>query len=143
MISATTTTRVACWAEKKGKKAYTYFFSRVQTVRIAPGRDDVGPSPAGATHTAEISFAWNNPKGQPAQTWNEIDLKLADQMSSYWVNFAKTGDPNAPGLPRWGAYKPNGGGQVMELGKEISLRAELHRDRYEFFDALYRKLSSQ
>ena len=36
-------------------------------------------------------------------------------------------------------YKPNGGGQVMELGKEIGLRAELHRDRYGFFDALYRK----
>ena len=48
-----------------------------------------------------------------------------------------------PGLPQWGAYKPNGGGQVMELGKEIGLRAELHRDRYEFFDALYRKLVPQ
>src|SRR4029077_8985832 len=47
---------------KKGKKAYTYFFSRVQTVRLVPG-NEVGPSPAGATHTAEISFAWNNPKG--------------------------------------------------------------------------------
>jgi hypothetical protein len=40
-------------------------------------------------------------------------------MSSYWVNFAKIGEPNLPGLPQWGAYKPNGGGMVMELGTEI------------------------
>jgi hypothetical protein len=30
---------------------------------------------------------------------------------------------------------------VMELGKQIGLQSELHRDRYEFFDAYYRKVS--
>jgi len=35
------------------------------------------------------------------------------------------------------------GGQVMELGKEMSQRAEPHRERYEFFDALYRKAAVQ
>ena len=71
----------------KGKKAYAYFFSHVQNVNGQP-------SPQGATHTAEISFAWNNPKGQATQTWNDVDMKLADQMSSYWVNFITKGDPN-------------------------------------------------
>jgi hypothetical protein len=42
-------------------------------------------------------------------------------------------------LPQWRAYKPGGGGQVMELGKLIGLHAELNRDRYEFFDAWYQK----
>src|SRR6202171_4802375 len=78
----------------KGKKAYTYFFTRIQTVNGQP-------SPQGATHTAEISFAWNNPKGQTNQTWNDIDLTLADQMSSYWVNFMTKGDPNGNSLPLW------------------------------------------
>src|SRR5215467_473905 len=43
----------------KGKKAYTYFFSHVQTVVVPPDREHGVPSAAGATHTAEISFAWN------------------------------------------------------------------------------------
>ena len=74
----------------KGKKAYTYYFTHIQNVNGQP-------SPQGATHTAEISFAWNNPKGQASQTWNDVDLKLADQMSSYWVNFITKGDPTAAG----------------------------------------------
>ena len=81
-------------AGEAGKKAYTYFFTRIPTVNGQP-------SPQGATHTAEISFAWNNPKGQPTQTWNDVDTKLADQMSSYWVNFITKGDPNGSGLPQW------------------------------------------
>ncbi|MCH7703793.1 MAG: carboxylesterase family protein, partial [Planctomycetes bacterium] len=34
-----------------------------------------------------------------------IDRALARTMSAYWVNFATTGDPNGPGLPKWPAYE--------------------------------------
>ncbi len=83
---------------KEGKKAYTYYFSHVQKMNGQP-------SPQGATHTSEISFAWNNPKGQATQTWDEADTKLADQMSSYWVNFISSSDPNGKGLPEWPRFK--------------------------------------
>jgi para-nitrobenzyl esterase len=116
-----------------GKKAYTYFFTRIQTVNGQP-------SPQGATHTAEISFAWNNPKGQPTQTWNDIDTKLADQMSSYWVNFITKGDPNGGGLPQWPAYKDLATSRVMVLGDTPEPEAAPPAAKLAFYQAAYQRL---
>jgi para-nitrobenzyl esterase len=46
--------------------------------------------------------------------WTDTDRKLADAMSSYWVNFAETGDPNGKGLPLWPAF-----GTTAERGIEF------------------------
>jgi para-nitrobenzyl esterase len=37
----------------------------------------------------------------PTWDWGPADRRLAAQMAAYWTNFAKTGDPNGPGLPAW------------------------------------------
>jgi para-nitrobenzyl esterase len=117
----------------KGKKAYTYFFSHIQTVNGQP-------SPQGATHTAEISFAWNNPKGQPTQTWNDVDVRVADQMSSYWVNFISKGDPNGSGLPHWPEFKTVSKDRVMVFADAPQVEPAAPAPKLAFYAAAFQRL---
>jgi len=124
------------WAaaqEKLGKKGYTYFFTHIQNVNGVP-------SPQGATHTAEISFAWNNPKGQANQTWTDVDARVADQMSSYWVNFITKGDPNGSGLPEWPRYKDLNSSKVMVIGDTPQVEAAPPVAKLTFFQAAYQRM---
>ena len=56
-------------------------------------------------------------------------------MSSYWTNFAKTGDPNGAGLPKWDAYSGKTEYEVMHLNNSPHSAPDRHRGRYEFLDS--------
>ena len=102
--------------------------------------DDAPPQPAGeeshgAYHSAEIEFVFGAlaSKNLP---WRPQDNALSDLMSTYWSNFAKTGDPNGPDLPKWPVYNAQTDYQVMHLDATSQAEPDAHRARYLFLDSL-------
>ena len=62
----------------------------------------------------EIPFVFNNISRCEEMTGGgKVAYALADKMSSAWINFAKTGNPNAKGLPEWPAYTPQNGATMI------------------------------
>ena len=125
------------WARmqtKTGKsKVYLYYFSRVPP----------GPESAryGAYHASEISYVFHN-LDKSTRPWEDTDRKLSDAMSSYWVNFASTGDPNGKGLPKWPAYQQKTD-VAMGLGDKIAPLATPHKAALDFLDEYFAKQRGQ
>jgi para-nitrobenzyl esterase len=124
------------WAQLQGKhlknRSYLYFFTRVPPV--VEGR----PS-RGATHTAELAYMFNNLL--PGTPWTDLDRKLADTMSSYWVNFAANGNPNGKGLPEWPVYSEKAA-QAMVLGDTVSVGTGVNPAILAFYDSYYKTLGA-
>ncbi|MFJ5362422.1 carboxylesterase family protein [Pectobacterium sp. CHL-2024] len=57
-----------------------------------------------AVHASEIPYVFNTVTARYGEKTTLQDRAVAQQMNQYWVNFARTGNPNASGLPTWNAY---------------------------------------
>jgi para-nitrobenzyl esterase len=118
------------WARlqsKTGKgKVYVYYFSHRPPYPNAPQFKDWG-----AAHGGEISFVFGN--FSAAMPAGAADLKVVDEVSSYWTNFAKTGDPNHAGLPAWPAFT-DANQQVMDLNDPSKAVPIPHLDQLKVLD---------
>jgi para-nitrobenzyl esterase len=76
----------------------------------------------GTFHASDISFVFDNAEVCDHYSGMHPEaLVLAKRMSAAWVNFARTGNPNHPGLPHWPAYVP-GEGATMIFNSQCSVR---------------------
>jgi para-nitrobenzyl esterase len=124
-------------AAKANPKAFQYYFTRVNGVGRRIGW--------GSFHASEIPYVFgtlpDSPYGtaptafgnfQPdADSYNDVDARLAATMSAQWVQFAKTGDPNGPGLPQWPRFSASRE-TYLELGDRIAAGESLRKKQLDF-----------
>jgi len=87
--------------------AYLYLLTWIQTGK---------PASLGAHHGEELPFLDD---AYPS-VWgaSDGDRAFGEILRTYWSNFAKTGDPNSPGLPKWPIFDP-ASEDVFSLGQKI------------------------
>lgn len=111
------------------KNIYVYNFNRALPAHTPETQ-------FGAFHSGEIVYAYNNLHTLD-RPWEAVDQQIADVMSSYWVNFAKTGNPNGKGLPPWPAYDPDKD-EVMILDKTIKVMPLPDKKQMAFWEKYYK-----
>jgi para-nitrobenzyl esterase len=94
---------------KLSGKVYTYFFDRAIPWPEHPEY--------GAFHTSEVPYVFGNLE-LTRHPFEPVDQKVSDAVSSYWMNFAASGDPNGKSLANWPAYTPDAH-KTMELGVKM------------------------
>jgi para-nitrobenzyl esterase len=112
-------------ADRKTSDApvYRYHFE----LRATPSKFHEGTF---AFHSDDIEYVFGTLDTRPGWDVRPEDRKLSDEMMSYWTNFAKTGDPNGPGLPDWPKYGKDD--EVLHLDATITASPDTLRPRYEF-----------
>lgn len=86
----------------------------------------------GAFHTSEVPFVlhtlhtWNRP-------WQAQNREIENVFSSYWVNFAKTGNPNAADLPEWPVYKKESG-KILVVNDKIASKEAFLKKEFDFLE---------
>lgn len=87
---------VADEMHRHGQPAYVYQFAHL-------GSSTRGGQP-GAAHSDDVPYLFTQLGITQSPAPDQDDLALGETMRAYWTNFARSGNPNGPGLPTWPQY---------------------------------------
>jgi para-nitrobenzyl esterase len=115
------------WAllQNKNSPAETFLY---QFTRKPPATGD--QRRFGAYHTAEIGYALHN-LDSIQREWEPVDFKLEKEMSSYWVQFVKTGNPSPNNLPYWKNFS-NRNPDCIIFGDSLVVKSLPGKDALDF-----------
>jgi para-nitrobenzyl esterase len=134
-------TRSVLLAMAHASRAYWYEFTRMDPVSLK--FKTFGP-----VHGAEMGYVFGDLSkslyaGTPllpgkVEGFDDTDRALSKAMSGAWIAFAKTGNPNGPGLPRWPAVDPRAP-RLLQYGDEIRTVDAMRAEQMEFLKEYYAK----
>jgi para-nitrobenzyl esterase len=117
LIGACPVGAVASLTSATGQRVFVYRFDR-----SIPGK---GEAELGAFHSLEVPYVFGSLQDKEWQ-WlpsTTDDASLSGLLQTYWSNFAKTGDPNAAGLPSWPAWS-DVNKEFLLVNKDASVTAQ-------------------
>jgi len=112
---------VAQSMERKQSRAYLYQFIRLPDTATA--------RKFGVHHGAELAYIFGNMS--ESDGYNDTDRVLSNQMMDYWVNFARTGNPNGQNIVYWPAYKSKSDIN-LEFSDAVSTNKHLFKKECDF-----------
>lgn len=119
------------WAEahNEASRAHTYLYYFTHPI----------PWPQnpqyGAFHSAELPYVFNN-LDRLDRPWALSDRQLASTISSYWVNFINSGNPNGPGLPPWHPVNSSRR-EILNIDVKTEMQPVLSSDKWLFFKRFF------
>lgn len=116
------------WSRWVKLPMFTYFWTHALPGPTKPMR--------GAFHGSEINYVFNNLDATELP-WTDEDHRIADVMSTYWANIAKTGNPNGAGVPEWPAFDP-AKAEVMVVGDSFGPQAVASAEKRAFWERFFR-----
>jgi len=118
------------WLEAQSKTGKNPIY-RYRFDLALPSNNPNGPK-LGAYHSSEIEYVFGQLDSKAGVPWRPEDRQLSELMQKYWTNFARSGDPNGPGLPTWPKYAASDGWLVMFLDAKSGEHKDELRERYLF-----------
>lgn len=107
--------------EASGVPVYRYYLSYLASDRRA--------RQPGVAHADDIAFVMQTLEVEgDIESISQRDREISELMSRYWVEFARSGNPNFPGAPEWERFTGDLP-QVLEIGDQIGMRDSLFANR--------------